>query len=89
MVISCETSRKGYEMQVQIDLKGRHLWPAVLLAIVICMLAGAGMTWFVALYTSPKYEQYQKELLADRDGDETEVMKAWNEKQIKKSKRGK
>ena len=67
------------KMQFQIDLKPRHGWPLLFLAILICMAAGAGVTWYIALYTTPRYEKHKQEM--NDAVEETKAMKSWNKKQ--------
>lgn len=80
---------KRRSIRLILSLSGFDVYFLVIWLTLLGLLAGAGITWFVALYTTPKYEQYQKQLL-DRPGEkETEAMKAWNKKQMKKSRGGK
>lgn len=71
-------------MEIKADFKGRHAWPAFIAFVIICMLAGAGVTWFIALYTTPRYEQHNKELLDSFGSKETKAMMKWNERQMRK-----
>lgn len=72
-----------------LSLGGFDVYFLVVWLTVLGLLAGAGITWFIALYTQPKYEQYQKEIMKDREGKETKAMKAWNKKQMNKKRKGK
>jgi hypothetical protein len=71
-------------VKVEFDLKPWHAWPAAFLTIAICMAAGAGVTWYIALYTTPQYEKHKQEM--QESIDETKAMKAWNKKMIGQKK---